>query len=71
MVYLSQVTFLGAAGLGSLVDARAAATRHNIKLHLLLMHELADDVHITVAKDHPGTTVRLRWHLDKPTDAHR
>jgi hypothetical protein len=27
----------------------------------MLIHELADDVHITVAKDHPGTTVRLRW----------
>lgn len=33
---------------------------------LLLMHELADEVHIAVDKDHPGTTVRLHWRLDKP-----
>ena len=32
---------------------------------LFLMHELADDAHITVDEDHPGTTVHLRWRLDK------
>lgn len=31
---------------------------------LLLMHQLADDAHITADEDHPGTTVRLRWRLD-------
>ena len=37
---------------------------------LLLIHELADDAHITADQDHPGTTVRLRWRLDKPRDHH-
>lgn len=37
---------------------------------LLLMHELADDAHITVDEDHPSTTVRLRWRLDKHRDHH-
>jgi serine/threonine-protein kinase RsbW len=35
---------------------------------LLLMHELADDAHITADEDHPGTTVRLRWRVDKQRD---
>lgn len=33
-----------------------------------LMHELADEVHITIEENHPGTTVRLRWHLENPLE---
>jgi serine/threonine-protein kinase RsbW len=34
---------------------------------LLLMHKLADDVHVAIDKDHPSTTIRLRWRLSAPT----
>jgi serine/threonine-protein kinase RsbW len=34
---------------------------------LLLIHQLADDVHLAADKDHPGTTIRLRWRLSTPT----
>ena len=33
---------------------------------LLLMHKLADDVQLAVDKDHPGTTICLRWRLNAP-----
>lgn len=35
VVDLSEVTFLGAAGLGGLVKAREAATRHGVELYLI------------------------------------
>ena len=38
---------------------------------LRLIHQLADDVHVTHNNEAPGTTVRLCWRLDEPTpDAH-
>jgi hypothetical protein len=33
---------------------------------LPLMYRLADDVHVAVDRDHPGTTISLRWSLSAP-----
>jgi anti-anti-sigma factor len=61
VVDLSKVTFLGAAGLESLVRAREAATCHHIKVHLAGVDHRA----VTLPLDHPAAPCVLHSSLGR------